>query len=146
MAKFAKLDENNVVIEVIALANEELMDDNGNEVEAKGVAFLTNWSGGHTNWVQTNVHSLIRKNYAAKNYIYDKNRDAFIPPKPFPSWTLNEEICQWNPPSPYPSTGIPYDWDEETVSWKPRESYSIIEETGRIINDLPVTTVGDSNA
>ena len=60
----------------------------------------------------------LRKNYAGKGFTYDKTRDAFIEPKPYPSWLLNEDTCQWNPPTPYPDDGKGYDWDEDTTSWK----------------------------
>ena len=142
MAKFAKLNENDIVLEVQCVANEELLDDSGNEIEAKGIAFLTNWSGGHTNWVQTNIHSLIRKNYSNIGYTYDRTRDAFIAPKPFNSWILNEETCQWEAPVPYPSSVLPHYWNEETLSWNAQESYPILE-GDRTINDLPVTTIGN---
>jgi hypothetical protein len=59
-----------------------------------------------------------RKNYASIGYIYDQNRDAFIPPQPFPSWSLNAQTCLWDPPTPYPEDGKPYYWDESTLSWK----------------------------
>lgn len=59
-----------------------------------------------------------RKNYAGIGYMYDQSRDAFIPPKPYPSWILNEETCLWNAPMQYPNDGMQYEWDEETISWK----------------------------
>jgi hypothetical protein len=94
MAHFAKLDDNNVVLEVHCVHNNELLI-NGVEVEAKGIVFLTEWSGGYTNWKQTSYNGTIRKNYAGIGYTYDSNRDAFIPPKPAGNWTLNETTCQW---------------------------------------------------
>ena len=117
MAHFAKLDENNVVIEVNCLNNNELLV-NGVEVEAKGVAFLTIWSGGYYNWKQTSYNGSFRKNYASIGYTYDAQRDAFIPPKPYPSWILNEQTCLWEPPIAYPEDGKKYTWDEETNSWR----------------------------
>lgn len=116
MAHFAKLDENNIVIDVNVVHNDELIY-NGAESEAKGVAFLTNWSGGHFNWKQTSYNAKIRKNYAGIGFTYDQIRDAFIAPKPFASWLLNETTCQWNAPIPYPSDGKIYQWDEATISW-----------------------------
>ena len=103
MAHFAKLDENNIVLEVHAVNNDVL--DPLNQEES-GVAFLTEWSGGHSNWKQTSyntiggVHSLggtpLRKNYAGIGYTYDEQRDAFIPPKPPEgNWILNEDTCLW---------------------------------------------------
>jgi len=117
MAHFAKLDENNVVFEVNAVHNNELLDSNGQESEAMGVAFLTAWSGGHSNWKQTSYNGNIRKNYAGIGYTYDAARDAFIPPKRYASWVLVEETCQWQAPTPMPTDGGRYAWDEATTSW-----------------------------
>lgn len=117
MAHFAKLDENNVVIDVNVVHNNELLDEGGQESEEAGVRFLTEWSGGYTNWKQTSYNGNIRKNYAGIGYTYDAARDAFIAPKPFSSWSLNETTCQWEAPTPRPVDGIPYVWDEATTSW-----------------------------
>jgi hypothetical protein len=117
MAYFAKLDENNVVLEVHVVHNNELLVD-GVESEAKGVEFLVNWSGGYQLWKQTSFNATIRKNAAGAGYTYDPDRDAFIPPKTYPSWILDEQTCQWNPPIQYPSDGNRYEWDEQTTSWK----------------------------
>lgn len=116
MAHFAKLDDNNNVLEVHCVNNNELMV-NGTESEAKGIEFLTSWSGGYTNWKQTSYNGNIRKNYAGVGYTYDASRDAFIPPKPFNSWVLNESTCLWEAPVPYPDDGNRYVWNEETLSW-----------------------------
>ena len=116
MAHFAKLDENNVVLQVIVINNIELLQD-GVESEAKGIQFLIDWSGGYTNWKQTSYNKRIRKNYAGVGYTYDSARDSFIPPKPFPSWVLNEETCQWGAPVAMPIDGQRYTWDEATTSW-----------------------------
>jgi hypothetical protein len=99
MAHFAQLDENNVVTQVIVVNNNELLDENGNESEAKGIAFCQSLLGG--NWVQTSYNGNIRKNYAGIGYIYDPIRDAFIPPKPENidgiEFILNEDTCLWEP-------------------------------------------------
>ena len=116
MAHFAKLDENNIVLEVHVVHNNELLDD-GIESEAKGIAFLTEWSGGYTNWKQTSYNGNFRKNYAGIGYTYDVVRDAFIPPQPYQSWTLDEATCSWNAPVPYPNDGGVYVWNEATTSW-----------------------------
>jgi len=116
MAYFAKLDENNVVLEVLSVNNNDLLQD-GVESEAKGIQFLVDWSGGYTNWKQTSYNRRIRKNYAGIGYTYDAVRDAFIPPHPYPSWTLNEETCLWDAPVAMPTDGQRYYWDEETLSW-----------------------------
>jgi len=116
MAHFAKLDENNVVLEVNVVNNNDLLQD-GVESEAKGIQFLVDWSGGYTNWKQTSYNGNIRKNYAGIGYTYDAQRDAFIPPQPFPSWGLNESTCLWDAPTPMPNDGQRYYWDEPTTSW-----------------------------
>lgn len=117
MAHFAKLDENNVVLEVHVVHNNELLDENGQESEAKGIAFLTTWSGGYTNWKQTSYNGNMRKNYAGIGFTYDAQRDAFIAPKPFPSWSLDESTCRWTAPVPMPTDDKRYRWDEPTLSW-----------------------------
>jgi hypothetical protein len=117
MAHFAKLDENNIVLEVNVVDNDNLLDSNGIEQESLGVAFLTIWSGGYTNWKQTSYSGSFRKNYAGIGFSYDSVRDAFIAPQPFSSWSLNEETCIWQPPTPYPTDEKLYDWDEEQLNW-----------------------------
>ena len=116
MAHFAKLDENGVVLEVHCVHNDELLV-NGVEVEAKGVEFLTNWSGGYINWKQTSYNGNFRKCYAGIGYSYDAQRDAFIPPQTYPSWILNENTCVWQAPIPMPTDGKMYDWDETKLEW-----------------------------
>lgn len=114
MAHFAKLDDNNIVVEVHVVANAAL--DASNE-EASGIAFLTDWSGGYTNWKQTSYNGKFRKNYAGIGYSYDPVRDAFIPPKPFDSWILNEETCNWEAPVAYPTNNKPHKWNENNQEW-----------------------------
>lgn len=113
MAHFAELDGNNVVTRVLVVANAELMDG-GVESEAKGVAFLRSLYK-HDRWKQTSYNGKIRKNYAGVGFAYDAGRDAFIPPKPFASWTLDEQTCRWVAPVPMPSGGGK--WNEATQSW-----------------------------
>lgn len=117
MAHFAKLDENNIVLEVNVVNNNELLDENGQESEQKGIDFLTSWSGGYSNWKQTSYNGNFRKNYAGIGFSYDSVRDAFIPPKPFNSWVLNEDTCIWESPIPYPNDDAHYRWDEATTNW-----------------------------
>lgn len=117
MGHFAKLDNKSVVTEVIVVNNETLNDLPFPESEPVGVAFLTEWSGGYTNWKQTSYNSTFRKHYAGIGYIFDSVLDAFIPPKPYPSWLLDTNTCEWVPPTPYPSDGNMYTWDEFTKSW-----------------------------
>jgi len=121
MAHFAKLDENNVVTEVHVVANRDTSDANGVEKEYIGQAFLEKLFGG--TWKQTSYNGNIRKNYAGIGYTFDADLDAFVPPKPFASWLLNEETAQWEAPVAMPAdagTGEPpkmYSWDEDTVNW-----------------------------
>ena len=111
MAHYAFLDENNVVTEVIAGIDEtELIE--GLDPET--------WYGNFRGQVckRTSYNGNYRKNYAGIGYTYDVERDAFISPKPFESWVLNEETCIWEAPVAYPTDGLSYSWNEDTVSWK----------------------------
>ncbi len=117
MAHFAQIDEASIVLQVIVINNSEILDQNGVESEAVGVTFCRSLFGQDTNWVQTSYNGNFRKNYAGIGYTYDVGRDAFIAPKPFPSWVLNEETCQWESPIPYPDDGKVYRWDEDTQQW-----------------------------
>lgn len=119
MANFAKLGENNVVVDINVVNDETVGKLAFPESELVGVTFLTEWSGGYSNWKQTYDGNgiLFRKNCAVVGGTYDAVLDAFIAPKPYPSWLLNTETCQWEPPTPYPSDGNMYTWDETTQSW-----------------------------
>jgi hypothetical protein len=117
MAHFAKLDGNNIVLEVNVLNNEVIDNLPFPESEPIGIEFLTEWSGGYTDWLQTSYNGNFRKNYAGIGFTYDPIRDAFISPQPYPSWLLNETTCQWEAPVPYPTDGKDYYWDETTLSW-----------------------------
>jgi len=116
MAHFAELDENNVVLRVIVVDNKNTSDGYGVEDESIGIEFCHNLLGG--TWKQTSYNNKIRKNYAGIGYTYDSSRDAFISPKPFNSWVLNETTCQWESPTPMPIVeDKTYYWDEATTSW-----------------------------
>ena len=117
MAHYAKIGLNNKVIEVQSVHNDVLLDSNDVEREINGLDFLTKLTGWAV-WKQTSYNGKIRKNYAGVGHTYDETRDAFIPPKPFPSWTLVEDTCQWTAPSAMPDDGKMYEWNEETTSWK----------------------------
>lgn len=117
MAHFAQLNENNVVMQVIAVHNNELLTEDGKENELLGIAFCQSIFGANTAWVQTSYNGNFRKNYAGIGYTYDHEFDAFIPPKPFLNWVLNKNTCQWQAPVPQPDDGKFYRWDEPTVSW-----------------------------
>ena len=102
MSHFAKLDNNNIVTQVI-VAEQDFI--NSGHV------------GDSFRWVQTSYNDNFRKNYAGVGYIYDRVRDAFIPPKPFESWILNDDTCRWDAPVPYPDDDNKYTWNEETTNW-----------------------------
>ena len=116
MAHFAEIGEDNVVLRVIVVADKDTSDADGNEVESIGAEFCRNLLGG--TWKQTSYNANMRKNYAGIGYKYDSVRDAFIAPKPFDSWLLNEVTCQWEAPVAYPNDGQLYIWDEPTNTWQ----------------------------
>jgi hypothetical protein len=115
MAYFAELDQNNTVIQTWLLDSAEILNSQGQEDEAIGEQLLKSRFGGHR-FLQCSYTGRIRKNYPGEGYTYDAARDAFIPPKPFDSWTLNEDTCQWRAPSPYPADGH-YNWNEQQQQW-----------------------------
>ena len=115
MAHFAEIDGNNVVLRVVVVANKDTADANGVEKEYIGAAYLESLLGG--TWKQTSYHGNIRKNFAGIGYTYDTALDAFVPPQPYPSWVLNPNTAQWEPPVPMPTDGKRYKWDEATQSW-----------------------------
>jgi hypothetical protein len=118
MAHYAFLNENNIVTEVIVGRNEGELDTDWEQYygEFRGqICKRTSYNtfgGAHNAGGQP-----FRKNYAGIGYLYDEKRDAFIPPKPYSSWILNEETCQWNAPIPYPEDGNFYSWNEENQEW-----------------------------
>jgi hypothetical protein len=120
MAHFAKI-EDGVVTQVIVVDNKDCADASGVEKEYIGAAFCERLLGG--TWKQTSYNGTFRKNYAGVGYTFDAARDAFIPPKPYNSWVLNEDTCLWESPVAMPAdagTGEPpkqYTWDEATTSW-----------------------------
>ena len=116
MAHFAELDENNVVLKVIVVHNNELLDDEGQENETKGIEFC-NSLFGHTNWVQTSYNNNMRKQFAGTGSTYDSENDVFISPQPYSSWTLDDNF-DWQPPTPMPEDDNLYIWNEETQSWE----------------------------
>ena len=126
MATFAKIRLNSKVIEVQSVVNEVLHDSNGVEQEVNGIDFLTKLTGWSI-WKQTSyntrggVHLIggtpFRKNHAGIGFTYDEDRDAFIPPKPFNSWILNETTCQWEAPVAYPDDDNRYTWNETNQTW-----------------------------
>jgi len=116
---FAEIDENNIVKRVI-VAEQDFIDSGA--------------VGDSANWIQTSYNTrggihytpdsdepdggiALRKNFAGIGYIYDSDKDAFYQPQPYPSWSLNEDSCQWESPIPYPDDGSDYNWNEENQSW-----------------------------
>ena len=117
MAHFAQLDENSIVVTVIVVNNNELLNEDGIELEQKGINFCQSLFP-NTQWKQTSYNARIRKNYAGIGYIYDKIRDAFIPPQSYLSWTLNEQTCTYEAPTAKPTnTTKEYVWNEEALAW-----------------------------
>ena len=112
MSHFAQIDENNIVTQVIVI-EQDVVDTGLFGDPSSWIQTSYNTSGG----VHTQGGTPLRKNYAGIGYTYDSTRDAFIPPKPFNSWTLNETTCLWEAPIAMPDDGKMYSWDEETTSW-----------------------------
>jgi hypothetical protein len=117
MAYFAKLGTGNIVETVISINNSVITDSNGIEQEQLGVDFINKLYNTRDVWKQTSYNNNIRKNYAGIGYQYDQQRDAFIAPKPFNSWILNEQTCLWQSPIPYPQDNNKYNWNEQNQSW-----------------------------
>ena len=106
MAHWAEIDSNNIVLRVTVGDNNE---------PDEGYQWLIDNLGG--TWVQTSYNNNIRKNFAGVGYTYDEVKDAFIPPKPYPSWLLDEATCQWQAPTPNPTGDKFYIWDEASLTW-----------------------------
>lgn len=136
MAHFAQINENNKVINVVVVSDIDIESGINLDIEDLGVQYLKSLVGNHTNWVKTSYNTrggiyinpitsqpsenqikAFRKNYAQIGYYYDEERDAFIPPKPYSSWILNEFSCLWEPPIPYPNDGNLHTWNEDTQLW-----------------------------
>ena len=121
MSHYAQLDENNMIVFVIAAKSDhkedEFTESTGNVW--KQTSYNTSGGAHYTDGVPSDDQTkAFRFNYAGIGFTYDKNRDAFIPPKPFESWILDEGICLWQPPLPYPEDGGNYRWDEDLFSWE----------------------------
>lgn len=118
MAHFAELDANNVVLRVIVIDNKDTADANGVEKEHIGAAFCERLFGG--DWKQTSYNGNIRKRYAGAGFTYNADIDAFVPPQPFQSWTLDAD-CNWQPPVAMPTDGGRYSWDEANQAWEAQD-------------------------
>ena len=117
MAYFAKLGTGNIVQQVISIKNAVITDANGIEKEQLGVDFINKLYNTRDVWKQTSYNNNFRKNYAGIGYQYDQQRDAFIAPKPFNSWILNEDTCRWEAPVAKPQDDNKYTWNESTLTW-----------------------------
>jgi len=120
MSHFAKVKDG--IVEQVIVAEPEFFDTFVDNSPGEWIQTSYNTKGGihykpDSNTPSEDQSKALRKNYAGVGFSYDKSRDAFIPPKPFPSWTLNEDTCLWNSPVPYPDDGNLYTWDESTTSW-----------------------------
>ena len=123
MAHFAQLDDNNVVTQVIVVSNDDTSDSNGVETESIGVAFCQKLLGASTNWKQTSYNSKMRVRYAGIGYSYNSGLDAFVPPQPYASWTLDNSTADWKAPLTEPTltdeqraAGSYYTWDESAYA------------------------------
>jgi hypothetical protein len=131
MAHFAELDSNNIVLRVVVACNQDITNNGGEQSEQAAKHFETICPFSEPNifvkgvkWVQTSYNNNFRKNYAGIGYTYDKTRDAFIAPKPFNSWILNEDTCRWEAPVTYPTVltygnNVSYSiyWDDDAQRW-----------------------------
>ena len=115
MAHFAEIDALQRVIRVLVVDDTDTQDKKGNEVDSIGMKYLNNAFGG--TWVQTSYNNNFRKQFAGIGYTYDKVKDKFISPQPYPSWSLDEND-DWQAPVARPDDGKMYEWDEETTNWK----------------------------
>ena len=125
MAHFAQIGYENEVLRVSVVRNEDILDGNGNESEEVGIQFLKSVHGHLTNWLQTSYNNNFRCRYAGIGMVYDNQHDVFLLPQPYPSWTLNTENYEWEPPIPEPElteeqkeSGSYYEWNEETQEWE----------------------------
>ena len=121
MAYFAKLGTGNIVEQVISINNSVITDSNGVEQEQLGVNFINKLYNTRDVWKQTSYNNNIRKNFAGIGFQYDQQRDAFIPKKPYNSWILNEQTCNWESPVARPSDASinkNYKWNEQIQNWE----------------------------
>ena len=127
MAHFVKINDFGRVVQVLVVDDNDTRNSAGDEIESIGAEYLSSGFGG--TWKRTSYNTYAgkhkrggtpyRKNYAGTGYTFDESRDAFIPPKKFDSWTLNEDTCQWDAPKPYPDDGKNYSWNENGKKWTP---------------------------
>jgi hypothetical protein len=116
MAYFAELDDDGTVLQVISVSNTDAPDPAPANSEPLGQAFIADVLGLSGTWVQTSWSGSIRKTFAGIGWRYDSDADVFIAPQPYPSWTLDANH-DWQPPTPYPTDGNLYRWDEDDLVW-----------------------------
>lgn len=116
MAYFAQIDMDGTVLQVISISNNDAPDPAPLNSEPLGQAFIADVLGLPGTWIQTSYSGRIRKQYCGPGFRYDADADIFIAPQPFPSWTLDSNH-DWQPPTPMPTEGGPWAWDEDTLSW-----------------------------
>jgi hypothetical protein len=125
MAHFAQLDYEDNVLRVSVVRNVDILDKNGNESEEIGIQFLQSIHGQTTKWKKTSYNNNFRHRYAGIGMVYNNQYDVFLAPQPYPSWTLNTETYEWEPPIPEPElteeqreSGSYYEWNEEIQQWE----------------------------
>lgn len=125
MAHFAQIGYDNKVLRVSVVRNEDILDGDGNESEEVGIQFLKSIHGPLTNWIQTSYNNNFRHRYAGMGMVYNNQYDVFLYPQPYPSWILNTETYEWEPPTPEPElteeqkeSGSYYEWNEELQEWE----------------------------
>lgn len=119
MAEFARIDKNNIVKGIYFVDDVNLINEDGEEEEDFGIAHLNKLHGTGFTWIQSSPNGSFRKNHAGKGFTYDKAKDAFIPPKPYDSWTLDEDTCQWTAPVSYSGTDdIAHSWNDTDGTWE----------------------------
>lgn len=125
MAHFAKLNENNIVTQVVVVNNDIITDENGNEQESLGQTFLRNlYNEPNAVWKQTSYNGNFRGLFAGENFTYDSDKDKFIAPQPYLSWVLNSDDI-WEAPVAKPtSPETSWRWDEDNARWKPKEYWN----------------------
>lgn len=117
MAHFAEIDSDNKVLRVVVIGNNDCLDDENSESEAKGIEYCKSLFGQSTNWVQTSYNEKIRGYYASIGMTYDRTTDAFTRDKPYPSWVLNSSTKRWEAPTAKPDDGKLYVWIEDETAW-----------------------------
>lgn len=133
MAHFAQIDYENKILQVLVVRNEDILDQDGHENEQVGIEFLKSIFGPTTRWVQTSYNNNFRHRYAGVGMVYNTEHDVFLYPQPYPSWVLNTETYEWDPPAPQPEltqeqrdSAKYYEWDEDIKEWVLKTSDDVV--------------------